>query len=105
MLLLRALSSTLAGFWRLTIGIILGTMLYVYCFLYQEQLYTQVHMATRVTVDWLEMQPFIMDYSKWYELLKIDDKLAFALYVLFARLVWMFFENIITYLYRKMSEG
>ncbi|WP_319531739.1 hypothetical protein [uncultured Cohaesibacter sp.] len=101
MLLLRAFSATLAGFWRLTIGIILGTMLYIYCFLYEEKLYTQIHLATRNAVDWLEQLPYIMDYAKWYELLKIDDKLAFALYVLFARLVWMFFESIITFLYRK----
>ena len=105
MLLLTAIKQTLAGAWRLTIGIILGTALYIYCFLYREDIFTQVHLYTRQAVDWLETQPYIMDYAKWYELLKIDDKLAFALYVLFARLVWMFFESLLTYLFRKMTEA
>ena len=105
MLLWTALRSTLAGAWRLTIGIVLGTALYIYCFLYREDVYTKVHDFTREAVDWLEMQPYIMDYAKWYELLKIDDKLAFALYVLFARIVWMFFEAILTFLFNKMRYG
>ena len=105
MLLLTALRQTLAGFWRLMIGIVLGTMLYVYCFLYRETVFTTVHLWTRDAVDWIEAQPYLMDYSKWYELLKIDDKLAFALYVMFARLVWMFFESALTFLFRKMRHG
>lgn len=105
MLLWVALKQTLAGAWRLAIGVILGTALYIYCFLYREDIYRQVHLSTRQAVDWLQTLPFIIDYAKWYELLKIDDKLAFALYVLFARLVWMFFESLLAYLFRKMSEG
>ena len=102
MLLWTAFSKTLAGFWRLMIGVIIGTALYIYCFLYYETIYTDIHTLTRLTVDWLETKPYIEDYAKWYELLKIDDKLAFALYVLFARLVWMFFEAIVTFLFRKV---
>ena len=105
MLLLRALSQTLAGFWRLTIGIILGTILYVYCFLYREDIFTMVHDYTRIVVNWLKVQPHIVEYAKWNEILKIDDKLAFALYVLFARLVWTFVESLLTFLYRKMRYG
>ena len=101
MWLLSILSQTFAGFWRLMIGIIFGTMLYIYCFLYREDIYTKVHESTRVTVDWLETLPYITDYSKWYELLKIDDKLAFALYVLFARLVWLIAEKSLAFLWSK----
>ena len=105
MFLMTILGKTLAGFWRLAIGIILGTILYIYCFLYRETLYTTVHAYMRDAVDWLETLPYIMDYAKWYELLKIDDKLTFALYVLFARVVWMFMEATLTFLYRKMRYG
>ncbi|WP_316862555.1 hypothetical protein [uncultured Cohaesibacter sp.] len=93
MLLLRALGITIVGFWRLAIGIALGTMLYIYCFLFQDQIYTQVHEFSRIAIDWIDHQPLIVDYAKWFELLKIDDKLSFALYVLFGRLAWMIFEE------------
>ena len=105
MLFLTAFNQALAGAWRLTIGIILGTALYIYCFLYQETLFTNIHLFTRNALDWFETLPYAMNYAKWYELLKIDDKLAFALYVLFARLVWMFFEAIVRFFIQKMRLG
>ncbi|WP_119307482.1 hypothetical protein [Cohaesibacter haloalkalitolerans] len=94
MLLLRLFGVTLVGFWRLIIGIIFGTILYIYCFLYQEQIYTGVHAFSRVAIDWIDHQSYVVAYAKWFELLKIDDKLSFALYVLFGRLAWMLMETI-----------
>ena len=99
MLLLHLFGITLIGFWRLIVGIILGTICYIYCFLYQEQIYTKVHEFSHLFVSWLDHQPFIIAYAKWFELLKIDDKLSFALYVLFGRLVWMVLEAFV----RKVS--
>nr|WP_321459125.1 hypothetical protein [uncultured Cohaesibacter sp.] len=104
MMLLRLFGITLVGFWRLIIGIILGTILYIYCFLYQEQIYTNVHAFSRNAIDWLDHQPYILAYAKWFELLKIDDKLSFALYVLFGRLAWMLLESIWLFLYRKATR-
>ncbi|WP_321446590.1 hypothetical protein [uncultured Cohaesibacter sp.] len=104
MLLLRLFGVTLVGFWRLIIGIILGTILYIYCFLYQEQIYTSVHAASRIVIDWIDHQPYILAYAKWFELLKIDDKLAFALYVLFGRLAWMLIESSWHFLLRNSTR-
>ena len=104
MLLLRLFGVTLIGFWRLIIGIILGTILYIYCFLYQEQIYTSVHTASRIVIDWIDHQPYILAYAKWFELLEIDDKLAFALYVLFGRLAWMLIESSWHFLLRKSTR-
>lgn len=98
---LKALAQTMAGFWRLTIGIILGTILYVYCFLYQETSFTLIHDLTRDFVDWAKAQPLASEYAKWNQILKIDDKLAFALFILFARLAWTFLESSLVFLFSK----
>lgn len=98
---LTAFTQTLAGFWRLTVGIILGTILYVYCFLYQEAAFTLIHDGTHTFVNWAKNQAIIADHAKWNQILKIDDKLAFALFVLFSRLVWTFVESSLVFLFRK----
>ena len=82
------------GFWRLLIGLVIGVILYVYTFLYYDGLFTGVHDFTRDVVSWVKVQPSLAEYSKWNEILKIQDKLAFALYVLFGRFLWMVFESI-----------
>ena len=102
MLLLHLFGATLIGFWRLIIGLILGTTLYIYCFLYQEHVYTEVHAFSRSFISWLDHQPHILTYAKWFELLKIDDKLSFALYVLFGRLAWMLIETIVRQTYARL---
>lgn len=101
MWLLAAFRQTLAGFWRLMVGILLGTSLYVYCFLYEEAIFTWAHDTTRQFVTWAKAQPYVIDYAKWNEILQIDDKLAFALFILFARLVWMVFESSLIALWRS----
>lgn len=96
-----ALMRTFAGFWRLLLSAAAGTVLYVYCFLYQETIFTTAHAWSRELVNWLKVQPYIIDYAKWNEILKIDDKLAFAAFILFARLVWTFIENALSFLWNR----
>lgn len=102
MILISAFGRTIAGFWRLLIGLLLGIILYIYTFLCQEEVFTAVHDFTRELINWIKVQPQMITYAKWDEFLGIDGKLAFALYILFARLVWLFFEQLIRYLYNEV---
>lgn len=102
MWLMKTIAQTMAGFWRLTIGITLGTLLYVYCFLYQDTSFTIIHDLTRDFVGWITTKSFASDFAKWNQILKIDDKLAFALFILFARLIWSSIERSLILLFTKV---
>lgn len=94
MFLLMAIGRTLLGMWRLMIGLAIGMVLYVWMFFSYKEYWEQIQNALYNFMQWLMGQSWLSDYSQWNTLLHLDDKLAFALYIVVGRLLWLAFEGV-----------
>ena len=84
----------LLGFWRLLIGLVIGAVFYVWMFFNFKSQWESIHVYTHDFLSWMVTNPYLAEYSQWNTLLNLDDKLAFALFVMVGRLMWMVFESI-----------
>lgn len=84
----------LVGFWRLLIGLVIGAIAYVWLFFNYKGHWENIHEATHDLLSWLVASPYLADYSQWNTLLNLDDKLAFALFIMAGRIIWLVIENV-----------
>ncbi|MCP4934480.1 MAG: hypothetical protein GY927_09820 [bacterium] len=85
----------LVGFWRLLIGIVIGAVFYVWMFFNYKQQWESIHEYTHDFLSWMVTSPYLADYSQWNTLLNLDDKLAFALFIMVGRIMWLMFEAVL----------
>jgi len=94
MWLLVMFRSMLLGFWRLLIGLVIGAVFYVWMFFNLKSQWESIHVSTHDFLSWMVTSPYLAEYSQWNTLLNLDDKLAFALFVMAGRLMWMVAESL-----------
>ena len=84
-----------AGFWRLFLGLIIGFIFYIWLFLEYKVYWEQIEDGAHTFMKWLVSQPYLSEFSQWSTLLNLDEKLAFALYIVVGRMIWLVIEAVI----------
>ena len=94
MWLMIGLRRVLLGFWRLLVGMVIGAILYIWMFFNYKSEWEDIHETMHDFLGWLMSSSYLADYSQWNTLLNLDDKLAFALFIMVGRIIWLMFESI-----------
>ena len=70
----------------------IGLVLYAITFLYYDDIFNKMADKSRDLVHVLEYYGVQASYTKWFNLLHIDDKLVFMGFIIIGRIIWLIFE-------------